>query len=60
MRAMSDTTSKKPTRAQTSLVLSAPVRGVLRRLKKSHGYTKRFAIERGVILLEQSLGKGTV
>ena len=51
---MSNPTKPKP-RNQTSLELSAPVRGALRRLKKQHGYTIRFAIERGVTLLEQSL-----
>lgn len=55
---MSDSPTKKPQRAQTSLVLSASVRGALRRLKLKHGYTKRFAIERGVVLLEQSLAGG--
>ena len=47
--------TKKPQRAQTSLVLSAPVRGALRRLKLKHGYTKKFAIERGVLMLENHL-----
>ena len=52
---MDTTPTKTKPRKQTSLELSAPVRGALRRLKKQHGYTIRFAIERGVALLEQSL-----
>ncbi len=52
---MPDSITKKPQRKQTSLELSAPVRGALRRLKSKHGYTKRFAIERGVLMLETSL-----
>lgn len=52
---MSNTLTKKPQRKQTNLELSAPARGALRRLKTRHGVTKTFAVERGLVMLEQYL-----
>lgn len=45
----------KPTRKLTSLELSAPARGALRRIKTKHGMNFTAAVERGVILLETKL-----
>jgi len=56
MRYMTNKTNSK--RAQTSIVLALPVRRALARLKINHGYSKRFAVERGVLMLEQSLRGG--
>ena len=52
---MTPTTDKKPTRKLTSLELSAPARGALRRIKKNHGMNFTAAVERGVTLLESNL-----
>jgi hypothetical protein len=48
-------TTKKPQRTQTSLVLSVPARGALRRIKTKHGITMKSAIHRGIELLETHL-----
>jgi hypothetical protein len=51
---MSELSLKKPRRL-TSLELSAPARGALRRIKKSTGMSFTFAVERGLQLLERSV-----
>ncbi len=45
----------KTTRKLTSLELSAPARGTLRRIKKNHSIPFTRSIERGLSLLEKSL-----
>ena len=52
---MSETTLQKTPRRLTSLELSAPARGALRRIKRSTGMTFTYAVERGLTLLEKSL-----
>lgn len=52
---MGNTTLQKPQRKLTSLELSAPARGALRRLKSRHGMSFTRAVERGVMLLESQL-----
>jgi hypothetical protein len=52
---MSEATLKKSRRKQTSLELSAPARGALRRIKSRHGVNFTAAIERGVVMLENRL-----
>lgn len=54
---MSDTTSKKR-KPQTSLELTPPLRGALRRLKQIHGINYKAAFHRGVMELEARLNKG--
>lgn len=44
--------TQKPQRRLTSLELSAPARGALRRLKNRHGMSFTHAIQRGLSLLE--------
>ena len=44
----------KPQRKLTSLELSAPARGALRRLKRDLGMSFTHAVERGLVLLEQA------
>lgn len=45
----------KPQRKLTSLELSAPARGALRRLKRQHGMSFTHAVERGLKLIEKVL-----
>lgn len=45
----------KPRRKLTSLELSAPARGALRRIKRAAKISYTGAIERGLVLLEKSL-----
>ena len=52
---MATATTKKPQRIQTSLELSAPARGALRRIKTKFGLTSKAAIHRGIELLETHL-----
>ena len=52
--------TQKPQRRLTSLELSAPARGALRRLKAALGMTFTHAVERGVLLLEADMGIGEV
>ena len=52
---MSNSTTEKPRRKLTTMELSDPVRGALRRIKKLHGITQTAAVERGVTLLETNL-----
>lgn len=47
--------SPRPQRKLTSLELSAPARGALRRLKARQGMSFTHAVERGVLLLESQL-----
>ncbi len=54
---MSDTTTKKPQRKLTSLELSAPARGALRRIKSRHGVNHTHAIVAGIFLYEEQLQK---
>lgn len=50
--------TQKPQRRLTSLELSAPARGALRRLKAALGMSFTHAVERGVMLLEADMGIG--
>ena len=48
----------KPQRKLTSLELSAPARGALRRLKTRHGMSFTHAVQRGLLLLEEAFTLG--
>ena len=52
---MTNTSPPKPQRKLTSLELSGPPRGALRRLKTRHGMSFTHSVERGVRELETSL-----
>ena len=54
---MTNTSPPKPPRKLTSLELSAPARGALRRLKTRHGMSFTHSVERGVLALEHSIGE---
>lgn len=45
----------KPQRKLTSLELSAPARGTLRRLKRDLGMSFTHCVERGLLMLESDL-----
>jgi hypothetical protein len=49
---------KAPPSKNTALPISEAAAAALSRLKAKHGVTRTFAIERGVIMLEQSLAGG--
>ena len=49
---MSNTTPKKPQRKLTSLELSAPARGALRRITTRNGWTKTRTIELAIISMD--------
>ena len=51
-------TTLKPQRKLTSLELSAPARGALRRLKARHGMSFTHAVQRGLSLLEDAFTIG--
>lgn len=55
---MNEPTLPKPQRKLTSLELSAPARGALRRLKHNRGMSFTHAVETAVSLLEKSLAIG--
>ena len=51
---MNEPSLPKPQRKLTSLELSAPARGALRRLKRTLGMSFTYAVERGLVLLEHA------
>ena len=55
---MTNTSPPKPQRKLTSLELSAPARGALRRFKHLHGISFTYAVERGLALLEKEFTIG--
>lgn len=55
---MANATQQKTPRRLTSLELSAPARGALRRLKRAHGMSYTHTVERGISLVEKCLELG--